>query len=188
MWVSRTHKPTFLHGQVWLLWRFYIRIYSTKKYSLSGWCYKYMNIYLIVYARHEQQPLKPLHNMTLDTTIWSPRHDLYVPIASFIYIIIIIIIINHLQGGEDFSWWIQVGFLKLVEKHSKIKRAIWKSLSQVFQLLSPLYKKNVYRDDKLEDNWKCKVRRKMDWKMIQSVKQEGNEVEFGKKWEKNIFF
>ena len=27
-----------------------------------------------------------------------------------------------------------------------------------------------------------------NWKRIQSVKQEGYEVEFGKKWELNIFF
>ena len=75
----KDHKPTFLHGKVWLLWRFYIHIYSTKKYSLLGWCYKY------IHARHKQPPLKPLHSMTLDTTTWSPRDDLYVPMASFIY-------------------------------------------------------------------------------------------------------
>ena len=46
----------------------------------------------------------------------------------------------------------------------------------------------VYRDDKLEEDWKCKVRRKTNWKMIQSVKQEGKQNGIWKKWERNIFF
>ena len=101
--------------------------------------------------------------------------------------------------GEGFSRWIQVEFPKIgleitqknknwknflkefkssfsswVKEHPKIKRTLWKSSSQVSQLLSLLYiKKNVYRDDKLEEDSKCKTRRKMNWKMIQSVKQEG---------------
>ena len=45
----------------------------------------------------------------------------------------------------------------------------------------------MYRDEKLEENSNCKGK-KMNWKRIQSVKQEGYEVEFGKKWERNIFF
>ena len=93
---------------------------------------------------------------------------------------------KHLQvwRGEYFSWWYQVGFLKLGWN------ALWKSSSKNFQLLSPLYiyKKNVYLDDKLEEDWKCKARRKTDWKMIQSVKQVGKRSGVWKKVGKKYFF
>ena len=40
----------------------------------------------------------------------------------------------------------------------------------------------MYKDDKLEGDWKCKVRRKMNRKMIQSVKQEGKRSGVWKKF------
>ena len=59
----------------------------------------------------------------------------------------------------------------------------------VSQLLSHLYiKKKVYRDNKLENDWKGKERRKTNWKRIQSVNQEGKWSGVWKKWERNIFF
>ena len=46
----------------------------------------------------------------------------------------------------------------------------------------------MYKDDKLEGDWKCKVRRKTNRKMIQSVKQEGKQSGVLKKVGKKYFF
>ena len=85
------------------------------------------------------------------------QHCGSIPPSSKIYIYIYIKK-KHLQvwRGEDFSRWIQVG-LKNTQRSS-----------QVYQLLSHLYKKkkSVYRNDKLEEVWKCKARRKTNWKTI----------------------
>ena len=42
-------------------------------------------------------------------------------------------------------------------------------------------------DDKLEEDWKCKARRKTNWKMIQSVKQVGKRSRVWKKVGKKFF-
>ena len=97
------------------------------------------------------------------------QHCGSIPPSSKIYIYIYIKK-KHLQvwRGEDFSQWIQVG-LKNTQRSS-----------QVYQLLSHLYKKkkSVYRNDKLEEVWKCKASRKMKW----SLKKNRKEIFF---WKKN---
>ena len=57
----------------------------------------------------------------------------------------------------------KLGFSSWVEEYPKIKRALWKSSSQVSQLLSPLYEKKMYI-------------KMTNWKMIESIKQEGKRI------------
>ena len=64
-----------------------------------------------------------------------------------------------------------------------------KKLKLGFSTIVPFIyiKKNVYRDDKLEEDSKYKARRKTNWKIIQSIKQEGKRSKvWKKKWERNI--
>ena len=43
-------------------------------------------------------------------------------------------------------------------------------------------------NDKLEKDWKCKTKRKTNWKRIQSVKQVGKQSGVWKKVEKKYIF
>ena len=83
---------------------------------------------------------------------------------------------TYIWKGEDFSRWIQVEFLKLGWRTPKDQKGSLKNFKFSFSTIVPfIYKKNVYRDDKLEDDWKCKTSRKTKWSLE-------------KKWKRNIFF
>ena len=73
-------------------------------------------------------------------------------------------------------------------KNTQRSKELSKKVQVKFLNYCPLYiKKNVYRDDKLEKDWKCKARRKTNWKRIQSVKQVGKRSGVWKKMGKEYF-
>ena len=173
-WVSRTHKPTFLRGKVWLLEILYPYIFQV--FTLD-WCYEYMYIYLILYAQYKQPPLKPLHSTTLDTTTWFPRHDFYVPLASLKRWRFITMNSSRVSQVEL--------------KNTQESKELYEKVQVKFINYCHLYiyiKKIVYRDDKLEEDWKCKTRRKTNWKRIQSVKQVEKRSRVWKKMGKKYIF
>ena len=70
-------------------------------------------------------------------------------------------------------------------KNTQRSKELSKKVQVKFLNYCPLY---IYKDDKLEKDWKCKARRKTNWKRIQSVKQVRKRSGVWKKNGKGIFF
>ena len=170
----------------------YTYIYSTKKYSLLGWCYKYMYIYLVVHVCHKQPLLEPLHIMMLDTTTWSPRHDHSTtwPLCShgklYIYRKKMWSKTYKVKDGRKFekkkksSWRIRAEFLKIELEITQN----WKNFLKEFKLDFSKWSKNTQRSKDLSEKVQVKflsycplyIYIKMyigmkNWKMIENVKQ-----------------
>ena len=83
--------------------------------------------------------------------------------------------------------WNQVKFLKLGWRTLNDKKSSLKKFKSSFLTIIPFIQNiYIYRDDKLEENWKCKTRRKMNLK--DDLKYKARKwSEVWKKNEKEIF-